>query len=439
MLRNNYILKYNSGNNSSIISKDDSKAEHNDNRKLYLERPLEPAQIKKIKNQKIFSFVDNIMCNKKINNLLYSTNAKSIASYYIKTKKFLLKQHAPGQISSDNLFRKKTMTLNERIKKEAILEDIKDNIEIYRKNRKRYMTQIVEKDDLFIKSQPKVDKKLKKISSKSVNEIILHGYKRAFDKCLKDSLTKKNFEIIKLNTNDVYGRLYNNYSSTIYSYNTIKNRNKNKNDFYPNKKISRNIRKIHMQESDMNISAPKRTVDYKIKSNISNSGMNQFSSTISKRQMRRCCSMISGGPKKIRLKKKINSFKENLRKKFNHKILSFKKNGDKNDLSLFYTMVVGDPFMKKNKILNKNYRDKNNNSSLQIAVKQNSVYLTKYFLDKKNKNINSRNNKGQTALHIACSNRNEDIINLLVKNGANTTTKDLYGYKPYDYLNSDKS
>ena len=439
MLRNNYILKYNSGNNSSIISKDDSKAEHNDNRKLYLERPLEPAQIKKIKNQKIFSFVDNIMCNKKINNLLYSTNAKSIASYYIKQKKFLLKQHAPGQISSDNLFRKKTMTLNERIKKEAILEDIKDNIEIYRKNRKRYMTQIVEKDDLFIKSQPKVDKKLKKISSKSVNEIILQGYKRAFDKCLKDSLTKKNFEIIKLNTNDVYGRLYNNYSSTIYSYNTIKNRNKNKNDFYPNKKISRNIRKIHMSESDMNISAPKRTVDYKIKSNISNSGMNQFSSTISKRQMRRCCSMISGGPKKIRIKKKINSFKENLRKKFNHKILSFKKNGDKNDLSLFYTMVVGDPFMKKNKILNKNYRDKNNNSSLQIAVKQNSVYLTKYFLDKKNKNINSRNNKGQTALHIACSNRNEDIINLLVKNGANTTTKDLYGYKPYDYLNSDKS
>ena len=138
MLRNNYILKYNSGNNSSIISKDDSKAEHNDNRKLYLERPLEPAQIKKIKNQKIFSFVDNIMCNKKINNLLYSTNAKSIASYYIKQKKFLLKQHAIGQISSDNLFRKKTMTLNERIKKEAILEDIKDNIETYRKNRKRY-------------------------------------------------------------------------------------------------------------------------------------------------------------------------------------------------------------------------------------------------------------------------------------------------------------
>ena len=436
MLRNNYILNYNSGDNTSILSNDEKQTEHNDNRKLYLERPLEPNQIKKIKKQKIFSFVDNIMCNKKINNLLYSTNAKLISSYYLKQKKYLLKQHVPGQISSDNLFRKKTMTLNERLKKEAILEEIKDNIEIYRKNRKRYMTQIVEKDDEFIKSQPKLDKKLKKISSKSVNEIILHGYKRALDKCLKDSLTKKNFEIINLNTNDVYGRLYNNYSSTIYNYNNIKNKNKNENEneFNPNKKISRNIMKKYTSEMDINISAPKRTVNYKIKSNISDNSLNQFSSTISKRQMRKCCSVISGGPKKVRIKKVKKILKENLRKKFNHKILSFKKNGDKNDLSLFYTMIVGDPYMKKNKISNKNYRDRNNNSSLQIAVKQNSMYLTKYFLDKKNKNINSKNNKGQTALHIACSNRNENIIKLLVKKGANTKMKDSYGYKPYDYL-----
>ena len=144
------------------------------------------------------------------------------------------------------------------------------------------MTQIVEKDDEFIKSQPKLDKKLKKISSKSVNEIILHGYKRALDKCLKDSLTKKNFEIINLNTNDVYGRLYNNYSSTIYNYNNIKNKNKNKNEneFNPNKKISRNIIKKYTSEMDINISAPKRTVNYKIKSNISDNSLNQFSSTI---------------------------------------------------------------------------------------------------------------------------------------------------------------
>ena len=432
MLRNNYLLKYRSGNTSSISIDDSSNNEHNENRKLYLERPLEQNQIKNIKKEKIFSFVDGIMCNKKINNLLYSSNAKSMATYYIRQKKFLLKQHAPPQINGDNFFRKKKITLNERIKKEAMLEDIKDNIESYRKNRKRFMTQLIEKDDEFIKSQPRVDKKLKKIHSKSVNEIILNGYKRALDKCLKDSLTKKNFEIIDLNSKDVFGRLYNNYSSSIYSYNNKKD--KNSFDF---RKLSRNIRKKSISDMDMNISAPKRTINFKIKSNLKN--LNQFNSTISKKQIRRCCSVISGGPKKLKLKREKSLFREKIKEKYNHKILSYKKNGDKRDLSLFYTMVVEDPFMKKYKILNKNYRDRNNNSSLQIAVRKNSIYLTKFFLNKKNRNINSRNNKGQTALHLACSNRNEDIIKLLIKNGANTSTKDLNGYKPFDYLNSEKS
>lgn len=313
-----------------------------------------------------------------------------------------------------------------------MLEDIKDNIESYRKNRKRFMTQLIEKDDEFIKSQPRVDKKLKKIHSKSVNEIILNGYKRALDKCLKDSLTKKNFEIIDLNSKDVFGRLYNNYSSSIYSYNNKKD--KNSFDF---RKLSRNIRKKSISDMDMNISAPKRTINFKINSNLKN--LNQFNSTISKKQIRRCCSVISGGPKKLKLKREKSLFREKIKEKYNHKILSYKKNGDKRDLSLFYTMVVEDPFMKKYKILNKNYRDRNNNSSLQIAVRKNSIYLTKFFLNKKNRNINSRNNKGQTALHLACSNRNEDIIKLLIKNGANTSTKDLNGYKPFDYLNSEKS
>ena len=432
MLRNNYLLKYRSGNTSSISIDDSSNNEHNENRKLYLERPLEQNQIKNIKKEKIFSFVDGIMCNKKINNLLYSSNAKSMATYYIRQKKFLLKQHAPPQINGDNFFRKKKITLNERIKKEAMLEDIKDNIESYRKNRKRFMTQLIEKDDEFIKSQPRVDKKLKKIHSKSVNEIILNGYKRALDKCLKDSLTKKNFEIIDLNSKDVFGRLYNNYSSSIYSYNNKKD--KNSFDF---RKLSRNIRKKSISDMDMNISAPKRTINFKINSNLKN--LNQFNSTISKKQIRRCCSVISGGPKKLKLKREKSLFREKIKEKYNHKILSYKKNGDKRDLSLFYTMVVEDPFMKKYKILNKNYRDRNNNSSLQIAVRKNSIYLTKFFLNKKNRNINSRNNKGQTALHLACSNRNEDIIKLLIKNGANTSTKDLNGYKPFDYLNSEKS
>ena len=167
MLRNKYILKYKSSENpSQILLENINYIEHNDNRQLYLERPLEPSQIRKISKEKIFPFIDNIMCNKKINNLLYSSNAKKMALYYIKQKKFLLTQHIPLQIESDNIFRKKKISLNERIKREGILEDIKENIEIYRKNRKRYLTQIMEKDNEFLDSQPKVDKKIKKYNSK---------------------------------------------------------------------------------------------------------------------------------------------------------------------------------------------------------------------------------------------------------------------------------
>ena len=440
MLRNKYILKYKSSENpSQILLENINYIEHNDNRQLYLERPLEPSQIRKISKEKIFPFIDNIMCNKKINNLLYSSNAKKMALYYIKQKKFLLTQHIPLQIESDNIFRKKKISLNERIKREGILEDIKENIEIYRKNQKRYLTQIMEKDNEFLDSQPKVDKKIKKYDSKSVNEIILKGYKRAFDKCLNDSLTKENFQIIDLNTNDVYGRLYNNYSSTIY--NDKNNKKILKRNSLFKKRLSRNSKNNSISELNTNISVPKKIMNFKLNSNISNieNALNQFNATISKKQIRRCCSVISGGPKKLRIKKARNSLKEKIKQKYNHKILSYKTNGDKNDLSLYYTMVAEDPLMKKYKILNKNYRDKNNNTSLQIAVKKNSINMVKYFLNKKHKNINSRNNKGQTALHLACSTGNKNMINLLIKNGANVSAKDFSGNKPFDYLSSERS
>lgn len=64
---------------------------------------------------------------------------------------------------------------------------------------------------------------------------------------------------------------------------------------------------------------------------------------------------------------------------------------------------------------------------MHIAVSNNSIKLAKYFLNKKNKNLNARNNKGQTALHIACTTGNEDMINLLLQNGANVNVLDDKG------------
>ena len=123
-----------------------------------------------------------------------------------------------------------------------------------------------------------------------------------------------------------------------------------------------------------------------------------------------------------------------MKEKFNYTILSeINNNDEKNDISLFNTMIINDPNLNNIWIKNKNYRDMENNSNLHIAVKYNSIELVKYFLSK-NYNLNNVNEKGQTALHLACELGNEEIINLLVEKGANVDIKDNKGKKPFDIL-----
>ena len=457
MIRNNYILPYEASKNSSkILPSEEKFISHGENYKLYLERPLELSHIKKIKEYKIYKFIDNVMCDKNINNLLFSSNAKKIASLYLKQKKFLLRQHAPLQIEDDNLFRKKVISFPEKIKRENIMENIKSNIEKFRKNRKKILTQMIEKNEEFLNSQPNVDKKLEILETKAINEIRLKGYKKAFDKCLNLSLTRNNFEMVNLNTNDVFGRLYNNKALRI-SYKMKKNNSADKINTSKESSSRKDplsfknmIKKYKIQKnnnennSEINVNQhyKKRIVKFKLNSNLTKDEHNlkQFNKRITKNMIKRCWSAISSGPK-IKPKQKIKNdkLKEIYKKKYNYKILSNKKNGDINDLSLYNTMIVDDPFLKKCKIKNENYRDKNNNSSLHISVSNNSMKMVKYFLGKKIKNVNVKNNKGKTALHLACTTGNEDMINLLLKNGADVNALDDQGNKPFDLISTERS
>ena len=457
MIRNNYILPYEASKNSSkILPSEEKFISHGENYKLYLERPLELSHIKKIKEYKIYKFIDNVMCDKNINNLLFSSNAKKIASLYLKQKKFLLRQHAPLQIEDDNLFRKKVISFPEKIKRENIMENIKSNIEKFRKNRKKILTQMIEKNDEFLNSQPNVDKKLEILETKAINEIRLKGYKKAFDKCLNLSLTRNNFEMVNLNTNDVFGRLYNNKALRI-SYKMKKNNSADKINTSKESSSRKDplsfknmIKKYKIQKnnnennSEINVNQhyKKRIVKFKLNSNLTKDEHNlkQFNKRITKNMIKRCWSAISSGPK-IKPKQKIKNdkLKEIYKKKYNYKILSNKKNGDINDISLYNTMIVDDPFLKKCKIKNENYRDKNNNSSLHISVSNNSMKMVKYFLGKKIKNVNVKNDKGKTALHLACTTGNEDMINLLLKNGADVNALDDQGNKPFDLISTERS
>ena len=457
MIRNNYLLAYESDNNSSITDQEEKYISHGENYNVYLERPLESSKIEKIKDNKLYKFVDNVMCDKNVNHLLYSSNAKKIAKFYLKQKKFLLRQHNPLQIEEDNLFRKKVISFNEKIKRQKIMEDIKENVEKFRVNRSISMTQMIKKNTQFLNSQPNVDKKIEKLNSKTINELRLKGYKKAFEKCLNLSITRNDFELPDLTTNDTFGRLYNNDALRI-NYKMKKNNSADKilflkdittgkNPFsYKNLlsryKIKKSKKDDSILEDDINQHYKKRIVKFKLNSNITRGdhNMKQFNIGITKQMIKRCWSTISGGPKKKNEEKIIKEkLQEKFKEKFSYKILSNKRNGDIKDLSLYNTMVADDPFLKNYMIKNKNYRDDKNNSSLHIAVKNNSIKMVKYLLSKKEKNINAKNGKGQTALHIACSNENDEIINLLVLNGANINILDFQGKKPFDFLSSERT
>ena len=315
---------------------------------------------------------------------------------------------------------------------------------------------MIEKNEEFLNSQPNVDKKLEILETKTINEIRLKGYKKAFDKCLNLSLTRNNFEMVNLNTNDVFGRLYNNKALRI-SYKMKKNNSADKINTSKESSSRKDhlsfknmIKKYKVQKnnnennSEINVNQhyKKRIVKFKLNSNLTKDEHNlkQFSKRITKNMIKRCWSAISSGPK-IKPKQKITNdkLKEIYKKKYNYKILSNKKNGDINDLSLYNTMIVDDPFLKKCKIKNENYRDKNNNSSLHISVSNNSMKMVKYFLGKKIKNVNVKNDKGKTSLHLACTTGNEDMINLLLKNGADVNALDDQGNKPFDLISTERS
>ena len=61
---------------------------HDENHLLNLERPISTRGIGKLPNGIIQSFIDDIMCNKKINKLLYSSNANKELLFFLKQKNF---------------------------------------------------------------------------------------------------------------------------------------------------------------------------------------------------------------------------------------------------------------------------------------------------------------------------------------------------------------
>jgi ankyrin repeat protein len=369
--------------------------------------------------------MENIIYNKDVNKLLYSGNANKELLYnknqmesLKKATRITLKRNAFSSqlVTSQNLFLKK--------KKAEMLGIIKDYILESKKNKSDRKIYLEKKNKSFEKLTEKENILQQELYYKRENDIKIQGYKRAVQTCLNKSNKNSKFKIpdISLNINDAFSRLYNNIilnPGNLRSKNNnlkkTETTNLNNTGFIKLQKIKIKKKNYSKSESknkyfsNINIEQKNKYDKYKVKNVLSGNQGKEFSSEKNFKDVTKCIKKISGGPmskrklynrmiKRIFLENKLNS-KE---KKFNVNT----------------------------------YRDENNNSFLNIAVKNNNEKFVKYFLTKKY-NPNEKNNKGNTALHLSMITKNRKIIKLLLDKDADITIKNKEGMTSYDLADKD--
>ncbi|GIY82395.1 ANK_REP_REGION domain-containing protein [Caerostris darwini] len=77
-----------------------------------------------------------------------------------------------------------------------------------------------------------------------------------------------------------------------------------------------------------------------------------------------------------------------------------------------------------------NSKDNNDQTALHVAAKFNRLKTVKHLIEVKHVPLNDRDVNGKTALHIAVGNDCREVVEYLLRNGANTLIKDEVGFLP---------
>ena len=430
MIKNDYLETFLT--NHKVLSESNKEMySHDEKRLLNLQRPLSQRGIVRLPKNLFKNFLDDIMRNKEVNELLYSGNAEKELSFnerqrnfVEKATKFTFKRSAFSSTkNSQNLLFKK--------KKAEMFEIIKKNIQDSKKNKKEKQIKLEKKNKSFEKRTEKESKRQTELYFKRENDIKIKGYKRAMESCLDKSCSNSKFKIpdISLNINNVFSRLYKNIILEPFNLTTKKNEDKktettnfinnmgfkkitkvkiikNSKQYFP---TSKDNKMINRYNSYNNIGAKNRFDKYKIKKILEGYNGKEFSRKENFIDKTKCIKRISGGPKEKRklynklIKRAIIQKKLNLiEKKFNVN----------------------------------SYRDRYKNSFLNIAVDRNNEKFVRYLLNK-NYTPNEQNREGNTALHLSMKRKNRNIIKLLLDNDGDITIKNKEGMTSYDLADKD--
>jgi len=430
MIKNDYLETFLT--NHKVLSESNKEMySHDEKRLLNLQRPLSQRGIVRLPKNLFKNFLDDIMRNKEVNELLYSGNAEKELSFnerqrnfVEKATKFTFKRSAFSSTkNSQNLLFKK--------KKAEMFEIIKKNIQDSKKNKKERQIKLEKKNKSFEKRTEKESKRQTELYFKRENDIKIKGYKRAMESCLDKSCSNSKFKIpdISLNINNVFSRLYKNVILEPFNLTTRKNEDKktettnfinnmgfkkitkvkiikNSKQYFP---TSKDNKMINRYNSYNNIGAKNRFDKYKIKKILEGYNGKEFSRKENFIDKTKCIKRISGGPKEKRklynklIKRAIIQKKLNLiEKKFNVN----------------------------------SYRDRYKNSFLNIAVDRNNEKFVRYLLNK-NYTPNEQNREGNTAMHLSMKRKNRNIIKLLLDNDGDITIKNKEGMTSYDLADKD--
>ena len=221
------------------------------------------------------------------------------------------------------------------------------------------------------------------------------------------SSARISFPKVKLDINNVYSRLYHNAVIPIKKQNSkrvIKNNNNNINNNNNNKNKKRHSIQLNLNishdnsENDINdnneFNSQKHynnKIKFKLKSALKDMNNNgkEFTIKIDKNVYNNCFSKYSGGPEIYeQLKRRIELDNKKEMCNYNNQEIS-------NEVD-FYNLKLED-----------------GNSFLHIVTAEGFPEMVRYFLEK-GANVNILNSKGDTPLHIAVRNKNEEIIKLLI-------------------------
>ena len=430
MIKNDYLETFLT--NHKVLSESNKEMySHDEKRLLNLQRPLSQRGIVRLPKNLFKNFLDDIMRNKEVNELLYSGNAEKELSFNERQRNFVEKATKFTFKISAFSSTKNSQNLLFKKKKAEMFEIIKKNIQDSKKNKKERQIKLEKKNKSFEKRTEKESKRQTELYFKRENDIKIKGYKRAMESCLDKSCSNNKFKIpdISLNINNVFSRLYKNVILEPFNLTTRKNEDKktettnfinnmgfkkitkvkiikNSKQYFP---TSKDNKMINRYNSYNNIGAKNRFDKYKIKKILEGYNGKEFSRKENFIDKTKCIKRISGGPKEKRklynklIKRAIIQKKLNLiEKKFNVN----------------------------------SYRDRYKNSFLNIAVDRNNEKFVRYLLNK-NYTPNEQNREGNTAMHLSMKRKNRNIIKLLLDNDGDITIKNKEGMTSYDLADID--